>query len=302
MATRIFPSLSLHPDAADDDAPSAEEFVAPKWPVAKPDPEPEAQPTLAPEPVPAPEPEPQPEPEPKAAEALPDLPAARAPEPKPLVAMSPVETPPIAEQPPERAERKEQFTFTPALRTTPAPKAEPAPPAPEASDESLRPARFDELNPAKDYGTPDEVYDLDNWLTESQDEAQPAATQTDPELTPDPVTPPELDVELPPEQEVAPPPERDARQSPIEEPAVADNHDDVTVTEDDRVDGYAFMRDPRSRRSAVVSAPQGRQSALRAKLLREAEEDAAEALRREESGSPFMAFWTWLKALFAPKG
>ncbi len=71
--------------------------------------------------------------------------------------------------------------------------------------------------------------------------------------------------------------------------------ENVTLTEDDHVDGYAFMRDQRSRRSAIAATRQGQQSALRAKLLREAELEAEKA---EERNSLAVRFWKWLRGLF----
>ncbi|MBH5322936.1 hypothetical protein [Aurantiacibacter sediminis] len=83
--------------------------------------------------------------------------------------------------------------------------------------------------------------------------------------------------------------------------ATADISDEsYTLTDDDQTDGYAFMRDPRSRRSAVTATPQGRQSALRAKLLRDAEREAAEKAARQSraSNSVVLRFWNWLRGLF----
>jgi len=77
---------------------------------------------------------------------------------------------------------------------------------------------------------------------------------------------------------------------------------DYTVTQEDHVDGYAFMRDQRSRRSAVMAAQEGRQSGLRAKLLREAEEKAAKAENSQGSRSLFAGLWNWLSSLFQRRG
>ncbi|MDE1466413.1 hypothetical protein [Aurantiacibacter sp. D1-12] len=72
--------------------------------------------------------------------------------------------------------------------------------------------------------------------------------------------------------------------------------DSVTYTDDDSVDGCAFMRDPRSRREAIAATPKGRQSALRAKLFREAELEAQRQAAR--GNSIVMRFWNWLRGLF----
>lgn len=306
MATRIFPSLSLHPDQVDENK------------------EPEARsPDLPEEPASLPaelEAEPQPEPL-KSAVTVPEPTKVELQKPEAITA-----------QPTERAEPKEEFTFSPATpspRAAPEQAAKPAPvapklteptpieptpiePAPVAGAKTPRPVRFDELNPAKDYGTPEEVYDLDSWLAEPQDDDQPSSDPAEPEPAPEvlavqpsqpettsvpeamPSSEPEF--ELSNQQEIPPLPDEEPKAAP------ADVRSDVTLTEDDRIDGYAFMRDPRSRRSTVVSAPQGRQSALRAKLMREAEQEAAEAERANASGSDLAAFWNWLRGLFKPKG
>ncbi len=309
MATRIFPSLSLRPvdeeeDNFDDGESFVDEAITPELPATNFEPEPET--PSAPDPEPkaetAPEPQlfreqPQPEeakpiaPQPPAAEqSQAPVPAAKLPErtaPREEFTFTPAPpSPPVAAPAPmplpeaaTTVEREAAAEHIPASAHIPAkphePAREPVPakPAPIASETGKQPARFDELNPAKDYETPEEVYDLDSWLSDAPEDGLPA-TNAEPE--PEPV----------------------AEQGEL---SVPEDNSEVTHTGDDVVDGYAFMRDPRSRRSAVVALPPGKQSALRAKLLREAEEDAARAQRKEASGSAVLAFWAWLKGLFSTK-
>ncbi len=202
----------------------------------------------------------------------PIAPITRAPE--PIVApLAPVSMPV-----PIRAEvvRRELLQVEAKAHIPPAPPApEPRfiPPAPPEKLETVpektllekpRPARFEELNPAKDYDTPEEVLDLDSWL---------AGAEPQPEPEPQPV------------------PKAQA------EPVV----DQIDHSEDN-VDGYAFMRDQRPRRAVLQAAPGGQQSALRAKLLREAQEEAAAKVRKakpEPSKSVLLRCWNWLRGLVA---
>ncbi|KLI63149.1 hypothetical protein [Aurantiacibacter marinus] len=325
LATRIFPSLPLRPleqdeDDIEDDVEvgdsASDKFAGPEKPVAMPENVPELPRSLASEP----------EPEPESSTEEPDLTAEKAIVPDQFTEMPAAPAAPVS-KPPQGTVPRDEFTFTPAPSSRPAITPAPAPvpaaghqtevtqrPAPAAlhapvhaqapdaapipsgspdSENALRPARFDELNPTKDYETPEEVYDLDNWLAEPQSKAAAVI--------------PETSLQQEPEAEA----QATAKShdiATVESVAVEDTSEaeaapaaDETLTGDDQIDGYAFMRDPRSRRSAIASAQQGRQSALRAKLLRDAEEDAAKAQQKDASGSDLMAFWSWIKGFFAPK-
>ncbi|QZH74316.1 MAG: hypothetical protein JY451_11555 [Erythrobacter sp.] len=193
----------------------------------------------------------------------PPAPVARAPEP-PVTPLAPMPIRPAM----VRHELPQVEAKAPVEPFAPVPEPRFIPPAPpeklEAVPEKPRPARFEELNPAKDYETPEEVLDLDSWLAGAEQQSEP-------------------------EPEPGPGPEAQA------EP-VADHTDHV----DDNFDGYAFMRDQRPRRAVLQAAQEGRQSALRAKLLREAEQEAAEARKRkaEPSNSVLLRCWNWLRGLF----
>ncbi|AKQ42044.1 hypothetical protein CP97_08450 [Aurantiacibacter atlanticus] len=150
-----------------------------------------------------------------------------------------------------------------------------------------RPARFDELNPAKDYDVPEEHYDLDIWLSAPEDDGNTQPSGPEPEVTQDSVGGAAF------------------AQEPETTSSIETSEENVTLTEDDRPDGLAFMRDARSRRSAICATPQGRQSALRTKLLREkAEADAAAHANvaadqgEEEQNSLIRRFWDWLRSAF----
>ncbi|RJY08311.1 hypothetical protein [Aurantiacibacter aquimixticola] len=162
------------------------------------------------------------------------------------------------------------------------------------------PARFDELNPAKNYELPDEVFDLETWLADPED--------ADPQTPKQGERPARIDAsdlaDHQAEPETSPPIETaDNRVDDIASPGEQDESDSddarFTVAEDDAVDGYAFMRDPRSRRAAVASATPGQQSALRAKLLREKEEAEEAARAAEASGSILLKLWNWLRGLLS---
>ena len=192
--------------------------------------------------------------------------------------------------PADLAPTQEPVDETPVEVTAPeeADMAEAEPIEPEAFGPA--PARFDELPPNKDYDTPDEVYDLETWLGMSENAA--AAEEEIEEPFEEPVS---EAVDYEPVE----PSESADDEAPAPEP---ESEKTYTLTEDDRVDGTAFMRDPRSRRSAIVSTTPGQQSALRAKLLREAEEaarkDKAEA---QPSKSIFAGMWKAMRRMFGAR-
>ncbi|MGB3167241.1 MAG: hypothetical protein WBA68_10755 [Alteraurantiacibacter sp.] len=273
LATRIFPSLPLCPELAEDKDYAADDCAAPDYD------EPVDEISLPIDPdarlqdyAPLPVPEPEPETEPNIEEAR------AAPEPQPV---SPP-TPQPSALDALRARRAE----------APVPVEQaPVEPAPEPEAHGPKPARFDELPPNKDYDTPEEVYELDSWLADEPDEAEICepeaeaaaqhpvetfAAQSEPEVAIDPA----LAENFFPDEVPSPEPVQD--------------DPNVTTWHDDEVDGYAFMRDPRSRRAAVTAATPGRQSALRAKLLREAEEEAAAKAAQQaipQGKSLFASLW-----------
>lgn len=184
-------------------------------------------------------------------------------------------------------------------------------------DTEPKPARFDELNPAR--LRDDEIFDLDAWLNEPQGNSPVAPASSDADtnadadateesasgspypqfsIAPIPPSPPasgsDEDEKLPiddewlaehDQDEFDNEPEPQPASDAFELHALGDGEGDsgdeaedgsftVTLDEDDVVDGYAFMRDPRSRRDAISAAAPGTQSSLRARLLHEAEAEA----------------------------
>ena len=279
LETRIFPSLPLLPELAGEEEYAADEDAAPECdePVQD-EPVDEIPLPIDPEArlrdyAPLPEPEPELTSEPIVEEA------PVAPEPKP-------EPEPTAEREPSALD---------ALRARhselPAPVEQaPVEPAPEPEAHGPKPARFDELPPNKDYDTPDEVYDLETWLGMSGNAA--AAEEEIEEPFEEPVS---EAVDYEPVE----PSESADDEAPAPEP---ESEKTYTLTEDDRVDGTAFMRDPRSRRSAIASTTPGQQSALRAKLLREAEEAARkEKAEAQPSGSILAGIRNAMRRMFGAR-
>lgn len=126
----------------------------------------------------------------------------------------------------------------------------------------------------------------------------PAPTPAQPVAEPQPEPPPEPQASTPERVET----EDHPAPQPVETPEALADDANYTLTgdDDDSIDGYAFMRDQRSRRAAITSTPKGQQSALRAKLLREAELEAEENARRAAAGdSLVLRFWNWLRGLFS---
>lgn len=292
IANRIFPSLSLvdleKRDGEQDSRPfvfpaAFREAVGPSTP-----PPAEATPT-----APA-------EPEPKT-DRLEQSPAQGKEQPR-LSALDAVAKRIEARPAPEEPVKAEPEQPSPASieAAFPVKDGSAAPPSePEAPIENSAPppARFDELPPGKDYDTPDDVYDLDVWLAdEEQGDQAPLADYA----APKPAAVPE------PTQSDLPTVDQTGGFSdePVEavapEPIGAGEPDSehITYTEDDTTDGYAFMRDKHSRREGVAGAQRGRQSALRAKLLRETEEDAQREASSDVSNSLFIGVWNWLRGLF----
>lgn len=162
--------------------------------------------------------------------------------------------------------------------------------AAQSETPSPAPVRFDELNPSKDYETPDEVYDLDAWLSDDEVEV---------DLSDDEPTERLEEIANASQAEHAAEPETEAQEvTSIEavDSIVADNApgEGITYTDDDSVDGYAFMRDQSPRRKVLNSAQPGQQSALRAKLLREAEVE-----QEAEDGDPPSLLARWWNRLLA---
>ncbi|WP_271077538.1 hypothetical protein [Aurantiacibacter sp. MUD61] len=193
---------------------------------------------------------------------------------------------------------------SPARAATPEPvepRPEPARPAP-APTESFTPPPPVDFNPRKTAPAPTPAPEpKPEPAPEPKPEPAPESAAFDGDSAP--IAPQNSDADRWEEAEpVAPPASPSDHAAP--ENIASENEDEAdgsyTLTDDDNVDGYAFMRDPRSRRSAIAAAPQGRQSALRAKLLRDAEREAAEEAARQSraSNSLVTRFWNWLRGLF----
>lgn len=337
------------------------------------------------------------------------FPGAVRPEPAPMariVPLAPV-TPPAEPQPPAPAASGGEPHNAPSRepdheqRDVPDTAGQPADAASasaSASASAPKPVRFDELNPAKDYNTPEEVYDLDRWLVEDNPAADAPVTETPadaPQATPadtgpatqaheaaaantgesdtpsasaaqadyEPdarkrwsavfasreatvVIPDDLaedfapEVEADPEAGTAPAPVSAVVPEPAEPATPATNeaghvgdasapasvHEDmraetpldaendipapppaaqiqdapdagarISYTDDDTVDGYAFMYEQRSRRAAVTATPRGQQSALRAKLIGETPVEALEQAEAQAPRSLFARLWHALR-------
>jgi len=279
LSTRIFPSLPIRPELALEDGESLPAMpVTPVTPVEQAAPEAEAQAGSEAGPEAGSEAEAQAGPEAGPMLSPPSFVFRPAP-PSPLAAVAP--TPAAPTLPPIEASEPPFSGPAPEPEFEPQPESETPPDL--AQGAAPRPARFDELNPAKDYETPEDVLDLDRWL------AGPAEDAAVPGF--------DLDAETPAGDAEPAAPARDGG---------ADDADGetqgYTVTADDRVDGYAFMRDARPRHAVLSVAQEGRQSALRAKLLSESEREAARLLAQQQApaGCSLAArLWHWLRDLFA---
>ncbi|WAT18680.1 hypothetical protein OZN62_03640 [Aurantiacibacter sp. MUD11] len=103
---------------------------------------------------------------------------------------------------------------------------------------------------------------------------------------------PETEVEAEAEPETAAEPVVEE----VEQPAEAETR--FTEIEDDEVDGYAFMYADVSRERTLDSVSSGQSNSLRQKLIRERQQEAAEARERARSQSLAGKFVAWLRGLF----
>ena len=147
-----------------------------------------------------------------------------------------------------------EHTAAPANLAEPEPPVEIndiAPSQPPAATGEPKPARFDEVNPAR-IAEDEDAFDLEAWLSEEQAEPVISTGKTY--------------YSYPPEPEPEPEPEPDPTVQP-EAAADEDETSNVTYTGDDTVDGYAFMRtDPRSRGMPVPPTQAGSGNSLRARF------------------------------------
>lgn len=304
LSTRIFPSLPIRQDIGDDDL---EDFTFQPVELARPA-------SVTPLPVPP---------------AAPPAHVARAPEP-PFAAPPAAPAAPVAVPTPSLPEILHEDIppveadlpvdpAAPVADVNPAPKApledleelEDLEVSPSASLASQTPpaARFEERDPVDADETPAKKLDLQSWLAwEAEDDDTPppaprTAPQVEAELDAEPRAElqPDLEAELELDLEAEWQAEKE-RVTPAPAVEYFDEEDDgQNSISDDKVDGYAFMRDQRPRRAVLQAAQEGQQSALRAKLLRDAERDAAHARRPEPQQRPLVAMilrcWNWLRGL-----